>query len=126
MVVFVDEPNYIGGRYPVYYKFHGKTDFSMEIAYQYDGTKLKPEQVEEAVRALFKPLTQAVTHIDTYGEEDAYKTLGGLALPNVKVLDANIIDADGREQPCVFIPVTRLPNLTGIAFAGTDISEGGA
>jgi hypothetical protein len=122
-VVYYYNDLYIGGRYPVYYRFHGTTDFSLSVVYQYDRGKLKPSQVEDAVWALFRPYTVAVTHIDTFGEGDAYKVLSGLNLPNVKILDANVLDGGGEEVSYVRIPKTRLPHLTGIAF--TAVEAGG-
>jgi hypothetical protein len=119
-VVYYENPLYVGGKYPVYFKYHDKVDFSLAITYQYDSTKLKPVQVEDAINALFKPYTRMVTHIDTFGEETAYKVLSNLNLPNVKILDADVFDNSGEEVPYVRIPATRLPHLTGIVFMPVD------
>jgi hypothetical protein len=122
-VVYYYDEHYVNGRYPVYYKFHDKTNFSLNITYRYDSDKLKVSQVEDAVKTLFKPYTQMVTHIDTFSEEDAYKVLSSLALPNVKILDANIVNDGGVEVAYINIPKTRLAHLTGIVF--TAIESGG-
>jgi hypothetical protein len=122
-VVYYENPLYVNGRYPVYFKYHDRTDFSLAVTYQYDSMKLKTDQVEAAIHTLFKPYAGMVTHIDTFSEETAYKTLSALNLPNVKILDADVIDSGGEAVPYVRIPVTRLPRLTGIAF--TPIDTGG-
>jgi hypothetical protein len=122
-VVYYANELYVNGRYPVYYKFHDTTDFSLNITYQYDRDKLKSSQVEDAINALFKPYAQMVTHIDAFSEEDAYKILSSLNLPNVKTLDANVLDGEGSETPYIRIPKTRLAHLTGIVF--TAIETGG-
>jgi hypothetical protein len=122
--VYYENSLYAGGKYPVYFKYHDTTNFSLAITYQYDSTKLKPVQIEDRIHTLFKPYTQMVTHIDTFGEETAYKVLSALNLPNVKVLDANVFDSSGTDVPYIRIPATRLPHLTGIVF--TPIDTGGA
>jgi hypothetical protein len=124
-MVYYENPLYVDGRYPVYFKYHDTTDFSLAITYQYDSTKLKSEQVENAISALFKPYTQMVTHIDTFSEETAYKTLSALNMPGVKVLDADVLDSVGEAVPYVRIPMTRLPHLTGIVFTpvNTEVAE---
>jgi hypothetical protein len=119
-VVYYENPLYAGGRYPVYFKYHDKTDFSLAVTYQYDSTKLKTAQVEHAVSALFKTYTQMVTHIDVFSEKDAYGILGALELPSVKILDADVLNGEGESVPYVRIPVTRLPHLTGIIFTPVD------
>jgi hypothetical protein len=123
-VVYFYSDLYINGRYPVYFKYHDTTNFSLAISYQYDQSKLKSSQIEDSINMLFKPYRQMVTHIDLFGEEDAYKVLANLNLPNVKILDANVINDSETEVPYVRIPKTRLPHLTGIAF--TVIETGGA
>jgi hypothetical protein len=122
-VVYYENPLYVNGQYPVYFKYHDTVDFSLAVIYQYDSTKLKTEQVEDAITALFKPYTRMVTHIDTFSEGTAYNVLSALNLPNVKILDADVFDGGGEEVPYIRIPATRLPHLTGIVF--TPIDTGG-
>jgi hypothetical protein len=124
-VVYYENPLYVDEKYPVYFKYHGKTDFSLSISYQYDSTKLKPVQVEDAVNVLLKPYTQMVTHTDIFSEETAYKALSALNMPNVKILDVNVADSGGEDVPYIRIPVTRLPHLTGITFTPVDTGAAG-
>jgi hypothetical protein len=119
-VVYYENSLHVDGKYPVYFKYHDKTDFSLSITYQYDSTKLKSEQVEGVISTLFKPYTRMVTHIDTFSEETAYKTLSALNMPNVKILDADVLDDGGEGVPYIRIPATRLPHLTGIVFTPID------
>jgi hypothetical protein len=116
-VIYYENQLYANGKYPVYFKYHDKTNFSLSITYQYDSTKLKPVQVEDAITTMFKPYTQMVTHIDTFREETAYTVLAALNLPNVKILSIDILDDSGENVPYIRIPVTRLPHLTGIIFS---------
>jgi hypothetical protein len=122
-VVYYENSLYADGKYPVYFKYHDTTNFSLAITYQYDSAKLKAVQIEDRITALFKPYTQMVTHIDTVSEETAYKVLSDLNLPNVKVLDADVLNSSDTGVPYIRIPATRLPHLTGIAF--TPIDTGG-
>jgi hypothetical protein len=120
-VVFYYNSLLAGGKYPVYYRFHETMEFSLDIAYQFDLTKLKAEQVEYTIDQLFSEYTRMVTHIDVFTEQDAYSILTPLNLPNVKILYVNIRDASGEPVPYVQIPLTRIPHLTGIAYTGTNI-----
>jgi hypothetical protein len=61
-----------------------------------------------------------VTHIDAFSEETAYKVLSSLNMPNVQILDANVLNSNGEEVPYIRIPSTRLPHLTGIVFTSID------
>jgi hypothetical protein len=119
-VVYYENALYVDGKYPVYFKYHDKADFSLAVTYQYDSAKLKAAQVKDAINALFKPYTQMVTHIDTFSEETAYKVLSALNMPNVKILDADVLNSGGEGVPYIRIPVTRLPHLTGIIFTSVD------
>jgi hypothetical protein len=120
-VVYCRNELYINGKYPVYFRYHDTTDFSLAIAYQYDQSKLKPSQVEDAIKALFRGYRRTVAHIDAFSEGDAYKILESLNLPNVKILDASVINSGGEEVPFVRVPRTRLPRLTGIQFSAVEI-----
>jgi hypothetical protein len=122
-VVYYHNELYAGGKYPVYFRYHDTTDFSLAVSYQYDQDKLKQPQIEDTVKALFKPYRQTVTHLDTFSEGDAYRILEKLNLPNVKILDASIINSSGAEVSFIRIPKTKLPRLTDIQF--TAVETGG-
>ena len=120
-VVYYHNELYVNGKYPVYYRFHNTTDFSLSITYQYDQDKLKAAQVEDAVRALFKSYTQMITHIDIFGEADAYRILANLNLPNTSVLKVDVCNDADEEVQYIRIPRTRLARLTGITFTAVEI-----
>jgi len=120
-VVYYRNELYVNGKYPVYFKYHDTTDFSLAVSYQYDQDKLKPAQIEGAIEALFKPYRQMATHLDAFSESNAYKILEGLSLPNVRILDASVINSSGEEVPFVRVPKTRLPRLTGIQYMAEQI-----
>jgi len=115
-VVWYENPLYINGRRPVYYREHTLTKFSMTIKYQYDIQTLKPSQIEDAINTLFKPLTRTVTHQGIFSEGDAYRTLESLNLPNVRILNVELFDEEGNQASYIRIPKTRLPRLTEITF----------
>ena len=120
-VVYYENDLYINGVYPVYYTFHDTTDFSLKISYQYDSTKIKPVQVEEAIDAVFEGLTRSVQHIDSFSEGTAHDMLFSVRLPSVTILDVNVM-VDAERIPYLKIPKTRLPNLTAINYVSEDIS----
>jgi len=120
-VVYYRNELFVGGKYPVYFRYHNTADFSLAVSYQYDQTKLKPVQIEDAIKALFKPFMRMTTHLDVFSEGDAYRILESFSLPNVKILDASIYNSDGEEVSFVRVPKTRLPRLTDIQFIAVEI-----
>lgn len=124
-VVYYEHPLHVNGRYPVYYANHATSDFSLQIIYQYDAQKLKPSQVEDEIRYLLDRYTHADTYTDRISEGDIYDLLSALNLPNVKILDVDILVADAV-VPYILIPRTRIPRLTGITFGTPEISGGAA
>jgi len=121
LAVYYYNDLYINGRRPVYYRFHSTADFSLTISYQYDSSKLKPAQIEDAILTLFKPYTQMSTYLPLFNENDAYKVLQNLALPNVTILNVDILNAQNENVSYIRIPKTRLPHLTGISFSTVEL-----
>jgi len=123
-VVYYFNDLLLNGSRPVYFRYHGKTDFSLAITYQYDADKLKTTQVEDAINLLFRPYARMVTHQAEIAEKDVYRILEGLKLPNVRILNADIFNSDGEQVSFVRVPKTRLPHLTNIVY--TAVERGGA
>jgi hypothetical protein len=115
-VVYYHSDIYINGKYPVYFMYHKKKDFSLVITYQYDQSRISPTQVEETVHELFKPYTRMVKHIGIFREGDAYELVSDFTLPSVRILDITLRNEDGHEAPFILFPKTRIPNLTGIIY----------
>lgn len=121
--VYYENPLYVNGKYPVYYVEHGLCTFSLEIMYQYDAQKLKPAQVENEINRLLSGYTNAVTYIGKVSEGDMYAALKDLQIPNVQILDINLM-ADGGQVPYLLIPRTKIPRLTGVTFQPVEIGGG--
>ena len=119
LVTYYENGIYIDGKYPVYYMFHENTDFSIKIHYQYNSTKVKPVQVEEAIDKIFENFTRSVQHIDSFSEGDVHDMLSAVKLPGVAFLDVNVM-AGVTRTPYLKIPRTRLPHLTGIDYVSED------
>jgi len=124
-VVYYCNELLLNGRRPVYFRYHDTTDFSLAITYQYDADKLKTTQVEDAINGLFRPYTRMVTHQSEIAEKDIYKLLDKLNLPNVKILNADIVNSDSEQVPFVRVPKTKLPRLTGIVFTAVERGDAG-
>jgi len=120
-VVYYENDLYIDGKYPVYYMEHGKTNFSMEITYQYDKTKIKPVQIEADIDKLFEDYTKAVQHIDNFSIAMVHSVLQDVKLPSVTILEAVIYDTDAVKTSFLRIPKTRLPHLTGINYLPQEV-----
>jgi hypothetical protein len=118
-VVWYYSDCYIGGRYAVYYNLHGKADFSLDVTYRFDSSRTKQTQVEKIIKSRLAVYQNAVRHVDIVNEQTIYKLLEDLGLPDVTILDVNVL-VDGSEVSYFSIPKTRLPNLTGITFHPLD------
>jgi hypothetical protein len=119
-VVYYRSDLYVNGKYPVYFRYHGKTDFALEIMYQYSSRKMKKELVEAAFNKALNGYRNSVTHVGMITEPDIYARLAALSLPNVVALDVNLME-DDTQVPYVSIPTTRTPNLTGVEYTSIDL-----
>jgi hypothetical protein len=119
-VVYYRNSQYINGRYPVYFRYHAKTDFALEIEYQYSSTKMKKAQVEAELNRLLGVYQNSVKHVDIIKEIDIYERLAAAGIPDVAALNVNII-SDGAQIPYLRVPSTRVPNLTSVAYVSLDI-----
>jgi hypothetical protein len=118
-VVFYRNDQYINGEYPVYFRYHEKTDFALEIEYQYSSQKLRKAQVEAEFNRLLNGYRNSVVHVDILKETDIYERLESADLPDVVLLAARIV-VDGVSVPYLRVPATRTPNLTATSYASLD------
>jgi hypothetical protein len=79
--------------------------------------------VEEEINLLLDQYTHAVVHVNTISEKSIYDTLSAIQLPNVTILDVNLM-VDDEQVPYLRIPSTRLPHLTGVSYS--PVENGGA
>ena len=119
--VYHESRHYISGRYPVHFIYHRKTDFQLQVEYQYDSGKLKYTQIEEQFDAALGVYRNVVRHVDMLTEEDVYAVLRSVVLPDVKVRNVRIFQ-DGENTPFLQVPATRMYNLTEAVFSGEDIA----
>jgi hypothetical protein len=120
-VVHYHNDLYVGGKYPVYFRYHGKSEFTLEIVHQYDSRKHSGGQVEAEFNRLLSVYKNAVTHVDRITERDIYNRLAEAGLPSVTALDVNIF-VDGDPVSYLEVPATRVPHLAGVVYVGVDIS----
>jgi hypothetical protein len=119
-VVHYHSDMYVNGKYPVYFRYHAHTDFALVVTYQYSSRKLRKEQVEAELNRLLNVYKNSITHVDLVTEADIYSRLAVSGLPGVTVLDVNIMQ-NGEQQSYLSIPVTRVPNLTGVTYLTVDL-----
>jgi hypothetical protein len=119
-VVYYRADQYVNGKYPVYFRYHEKANFSLEIEYQYSSQKLKKAQVEAELNRLLSVYRNAVTHTDIIKETDIYERLAAAGLPDVTPLAVGIL-VDGARVPYLRVPATRTPNLTETAYVSIDL-----
>jgi hypothetical protein len=122
-VVYYYNDRYVGGKYPVYFKYHDKTDFQLSVTYQYDETKIQEAQVESAITALLYPYSHAVRHVDIITEDTINTALKNLNLPSVIILNVDVLNSSGTEIQYLRIPKTRIPNMTAITFDAVEVGS---
>jgi hypothetical protein len=119
-VVYNRKSQYINGKYPVYFRYHAKADFSLEIEYQYSSQKMKKAQVETELNRLLSVYHNAVVHVDIVKETDIYERLAAAGLPDVTPLAVSIVVA-GERVPYLRVPATRTPNLVATTYTSLDL-----
>jgi hypothetical protein len=119
-VVYYHNDQYINGKYPVYFRYHAKANFALEIEYQYSSQKLKKIQVETEFNRLLSVYANAVAHTDLIKELDIYERLAAASLPDVTPLAVRIL-VDGQRLPYFNVPATRTPNITATTYASLDL-----
>jgi hypothetical protein len=122
-VVYYRDACYIGGKYPVYYMFHGHTDFSLEITYRYDSQQQYESLIERTINGILEKFKNPSEYTETVNKETFYSALQVPELGGVKILNVDIL-AGGEAVPYLDIPRTRLPNLTDVSFIAVGIGGG--
>lgn len=117
-VVYYYNARYIGGRYPVYFKYHDFYEYSITVYYSYDSNKLKFAQVEAAFDIVLSRYKTTNRHVDDITPFDIENDLSAVALANVKVKGIGMTVA-GVEVPNIVIPKTRLPKLVTVTYERT-------
>lgn len=120
-VVYYYSDQHINGKYPVYFRYHAKAEFSLEITYQYNSRSMKKGLVEAEFNRLLTVYRDAVTHVDLIKETDIYERLALAGLPDVTALSA-VITAEGAAVPYLRIPATRTPSLVDVSYVSLDLS----
>jgi hypothetical protein len=118
-VVYCRNDQYINGKYPVYFRYHAKTDFALGIEYQYSSQKLRKAQVEAELDRLLSVYKNSVIHVDILKETDIYERLAMANLPDVTLLAVHIV-VDDESVPYLRVPATRTPNLTAVGYVSLD------
>lgn len=122
-VVYFYNTLYIGGKYPVYFKYHDTYEYSITVNYSYDSNKLKFAQVEAAFDIVLGRYKTTNRHVDTITPFDIENALSAVALANVKVKGIGMSVA-GVDEPYITIPRTRLPKLVAVTYSRTDTVGG--
>jgi hypothetical protein len=118
-VVYYYNSQYVNGRYPVYFRYHEKADFSLEIEYQYSSQKMKKAGVEAEFDRLLGVYKGAVVHQDIIRKTDIDERLAKADVPNVTVLSVDLI-VNGEKVPYFRVPSTRIHNLVETTYLSTD------
>ena len=120
-----DSPVYIGGFFPVYYMYHGSTPYTVDVSFIYDSTKIQESQAQAGLSALLDPMRATNRRSDqitarTFFEMLTDDILSASSLPSVSVVGISLSGGSGP-VPYISVPLTRIAQLSSIAFSGTDI-----
>jgi hypothetical protein len=119
-VVNYSDSHLVGGVYPVYYTFHAYKDFTANIDYRFDSTKILQATAEAAMQEALNVYRQSSQRIDTLTEDAVYLVLNALGLTSVVILNVDLL-VGGTPVPYIDFPKTRLVNLTAATLSGTDV-----
>ena len=113
---------YLNGKYPVYYRLHGRVKFTLVIKYQFNKKMIKAPQAEAVIKSLFFDLEHPRKHLPTISEGMMYRILNKLTLPGVTILNASIYH-DEAKVSYLQIPKTSLPFLEEIVFEAEEYED---
>lgn len=120
-VVYYESAHYIGGKYPVYFRYHSFYDYTIGVSYTYDSSKVRQSQVEAALDAILLRYKVTNKHVNTVTSFDIYADLSKSGVVGVEIKDITM-QVGGTDTPYVTIPLTRLPRLTSVVYTATDVS----
>ena len=122
-VVYYENELYLGGKYPVYFRYHDYYGYTVAIEYSYNSKKIKTAQAESGLLALLVAFMSTNTHVDTVTEKDIYDALAVGEISSVTVLNVTLY-VDGVEASYVSIPKTKIPKLSStVSFTSVDTYE---
>jgi hypothetical protein len=118
-VAYYRNDQYIGGKYPVYFRYHERVDFSLEIEYQYSSQKIKKAGVEAELGRALSAYKNASAHVDLISEADINERLSALLIPSFVLLRASIT-RNGERVAYFRVPLTRIHNLVETTYVSLD------
>jgi hypothetical protein len=119
----ITDSHFATGSLPVYWNPHTQKNFALTVTYRFDSNKIIQSRGEaQMLAALNAAYANMSQHIDTVTVADIINLLQGLGLASVQLLQVSITPAGGGAVNYLDFLKTRLANLTGVTFAGTDIA----
>jgi hypothetical protein len=120
-VVYYYNSRYVGGRYPVYFKYHDVLTYTLHVDYTFDSTKIKQAQAEAGINALLASAKLTNQHVDTITEKNIYDMLSDNLPVSVSILNVDLL-VSGSAIPYVSVPKTKIAKLGTVTFTSSDIS----
>lgn len=106
---------FASGEYTVYFIPFKPVDYSLNITFRYNSTYTSEDACKAKItQNLYLGLNNEI-HKDTVREKDIYAVLNNIDITGCEILGCNII-YNGEEVDYIDIPVSRVPNLTGVTY----------
>ncbi len=118
---------FLGGRYPVHYRFHDRKPFYLTINYRYDRQKLSKEQVEAAYSQILNKYKVMTNHIDEITEPLLYREFENSSVAGATLKKIYIqVEEDGSlvSVAQVDIPKLYIPELISINYISEEAVSG--
>ena len=115
VAVTYDSDVFIDGHYTVNIVPFRKLQYTVDIVYKIDNEYVNPTKAKAEIESALYDNFVTEVHKDYITEDDIYNVLEGLNIAGSSILAVNL-KVDGNSVDFVSVPISRIPELTGVTF----------
>lgn len=116
VTVYYESDIFTEGKYAVHVIPFRRTNYSIFVNFSFNETYTTKFSVENAIKSLLITSLNSNVHVDYIKETDIYVVLENLNINGVEILNVDILDSEGTEQPYISVPISRIPYVTDVTF----------
>lgn len=116
VTVYYESDIFTEGKYAVHVIPFRRTNYSIFVNFSFNETYATKLSVENAIKSLLITSLNSNVHVDYIKETDIYTVLENLNINGVEILNVDILDSEGTEQPYIAVPISRIPYVTDVTF----------
>ena len=116
VTVYYESDIFTEGKYAVHVIPFRRTNYSIFVNFSFNETYATKFSVENAIKSLLITSLNSNVHVDYIKETDIYAVLENLNINGVEILNVDILDSEGTEQPYIAVPISRIPYVTDVTF----------